>query len=218
MKRKTDILQFMRRFGEKIGIASVTQRLGKPIRRNTSFALWLGAGLTVAVAAPASANASGDPAAPTGTNNAAGFSPGPISAPSPDKSQYNLFHPTPAALMRDLSADRPDKTDCPQTVDAGHFQIEMDFANLTYDQPNSERGNVTATAFQVAPVSLKAGLLNDADLELVFTPYEWEKTDNHATGMAARASGFDGLSVRAKINSDLFSEGECNSIRARSGA
>jgi hypothetical protein len=33
--------------------------------------------------------------------------------------------------MRELSADRPDKTDCPFTVDAGHFQVEMDFANLT---------------------------------------------------------------------------------------
>ena len=28
----------------------------------------------------------------------------------PDKSQYNLFNPTPKALMREMSADRPDKT------------------------------------------------------------------------------------------------------------
>ena len=42
-------------------------------------------------------------------------------AVSPDKNQYNLFNPTPDELMRELNADRPDKTDCPFTVDAGHF-------------------------------------------------------------------------------------------------
>src|SRR6266581_8182675 len=59
--------------------------------------------------------------------------------PLPDKSGYNLFNPTPRGFMRELGADRPDKTDCPFTVDAGHFQVEMDFANLTYRRPNSAR-------------------------------------------------------------------------------
>src|SRR5437868_5206562 len=52
-------------------------------------------------------------------------------AARPDKSQYTLWNPVPASLMRELSADRPDKTDSPYTVDAGHYQIEMDFANWT---------------------------------------------------------------------------------------
>ena len=59
----------------------------------------------------------------------------------PDKSGYNLFNPTPDKYMREMSPDRPDKTDSPFTVDAGHFQLEMDFANFTYDSPNSEHGN-----------------------------------------------------------------------------
>ena len=43
-----------------------------------------------------------------------------------DKSVYHLFHPTPFALMRELNTDRPDKTESPFTVDAGHYQIELD--------------------------------------------------------------------------------------------
>lgn len=42
--------------------------------------------------------------------------------------------PAPAARMRELSPDRPDKTESPYTVDAGHFQLEMGFANYAYDQ------------------------------------------------------------------------------------
>jgi len=120
--------------------------------------------------------------------------------PLPDKSGYNLFHPTPHALMRELSADRPDKTDCPFTVDAGHFQVEMDFANLTYNRPNSERGNVRFTGVQAAPVNLKIGLLNNLDFQFVCVPYRWDRTEDRDAGTVERKSGFDGVTPRCKIN------------------
>ena len=120
--------------------------------------------------------------------------------PLPDKSSYNLFNPTPSALMREMSADRPDKTDCPFTVDAGHFQLEMDFANMTYDQPSSERGNVRVTAVEAAPMNLKVGLLNNLDFQLVYTSYRWEETDNRDTEIIERKSGFDGITPRLKVN------------------
>ena len=125
---------------------------------------------------------------------------GMTSSQLPDKSRYNLFNPTPTEFMRELSADRPDKTDCPFTVDAGHFQIEMDFANMTCNQPNSARGNVRFTAFEIAPMNLKVGLLNDLDFQLVYTSYQWEKTDNRDMGTTERNSGFDGITPRLKLN------------------
>src|SRR5207249_5104401 len=118
----------------------------------------------------------------------------------PDKSRYHLFNPTPGEFMRELSADRPDKTDCPFTVDAGHFQIEMDFANMTCNQPNSARGNVRFTAFEISPMNLKVGLLNDLDFQLVYTSYRWQKTDNRDMGTTERNSGFDGITPRLKLN------------------
>ena len=65
--------------------------------------------------------------------------------PSPDKSRYNLFNPTPRPFMRSLSADRPDKTDSAFTVDAGHFQLEMDFTSFTYDRYNLEHRDTRFT-------------------------------------------------------------------------
>src|SRR5208282_2636340 len=75
----------------------------------------------------------------------------------PDKSGYNLFNPVPENLMRELTPDRPDKTESPYTVDAGHFQLEMDFANYTYN----DSGGTTTRAWNVAPFNIKAGLLNN---------------------------------------------------------
>jgi len=119
--------------------------------------------------------------------------------PSPDKSGYNLFNPTPRALLRELSADRPDKTDCPFTVDAGHFQVEMDFANLTYTRASSQ-GMARLRSYEAAPMNLKIGLLNNLDFQFVCTPYRWERTDAVAARPTAEKSGFDGVTPRLKVN------------------
>src|ERR1051325_4961086 len=79
--------------------------------------------------------------------------------PFPDKRKYNLFNPTPRTFMRELSADRPDKTDSAFTVDAGHFQLEMDFVSFTYDRYNLEHRDARFTAWEAAPLNLKIGVL-----------------------------------------------------------
>jgi hypothetical protein len=58
-----------------------------------------------------------------------------------NKWQYNLFNPTPRALMREMSTDRPDKTESAYTVD-GHFQFEADLVSFSIDRWNAdgERG------------------------------------------------------------------------------
>ena len=50
------------------------------------------------------------------------------------KSAYRLFHPTPTADQREMSTDRPDQTESAYTVDAGHFQLEMDLVTATFDR------------------------------------------------------------------------------------
>ena len=117
-----------------------------------------------------------------------------------DKTAYTLFNPTPTALMREMNADRPDKTDCPFTVDAGHFQIEMDFVNLTDNSPNADRGNVRSTSSEISPMNLKVGLLNDLDFQIVCTAYRWQETDDLNAKTVDRKSGFDGITPRFKLN------------------
>src|SRR5579871_6723740 len=108
----------------------------------------------------------------------------------PDKSGYNLFNPTPQQYMRELSADRPDKTDCPFTVDAGHFQLEIDYGNFTYDAPGPENGNLKTKDYQIAPMNVKVGVLNNMDFQLVLQPWQWQRIENKTTGAVEKDSGF----------------------------
>ncbi len=114
----------------------------------------------------------------------------------PDKSVFNLFNPTPPGLMRELNPDRPDKTESPYTLDAGHFMLEMDFANFTYDKTDG-----TATrAWNIAPFNLKAGLFNNVDVQFVFDNYLRVRTDDRVAGTSITQSGVGDLTTRLKIN------------------
>ena len=118
----------------------------------------------------------------------------------PDKSSYNLFNPTPDEYMREMSPDRPDKTDSPFTVDAGHFQLEMDYANFTYDAPTAAHGNLKTKDYQIAPMNVKVGVLNNMDFQLVLSPYQWQRTEDKTTGTVEYQSGFGDITPRIKVN------------------
>jgi hypothetical protein len=53
------------------------------------------------------------------------------SAHAQEQKGYNLFKPAPRDSMREFSIDRPDVTESPITVDAGHFQFEGDLLKWT---------------------------------------------------------------------------------------
>src|SRR5689334_14190163 len=95
----------------------------------------------------------------------------------PDKSIYDLFNPVPQQFMRELAPDRPDATETPHTVDAGHFQLEMDFANFTYNTTSRQ----TVHDWNFAPFNIKAGLLNNLDLQLEYDSYFQNHTHDHLT-------------------------------------
>lgn len=104
---------------------------------------------------------------------------------SADKSAYHLFNPTPRQFMRELSTDRPDTTESPYTVDAGHLQIEMSFVDYTRE------GSTDALA--VTPFNIKLGLLNNVDLQAVVDPYVVQSNGE-------RASGVGDSQLRLKVN------------------
>jgi len=118
----------------------------------------------------------------------------------PDKSAYHLLRPTPPDLLREMSTDRPDQTESPYTVDAGHFQVEMDLANATFDRDRSVGGDVRTTVWGVAPLNLKAGLLNRVDIQLLLDSYVHSRIEDRVAGTVSRASGFGDLQTRLKIN------------------
>jgi len=80
---------------------------------------------------------------------------GSAGAVPPNKGVYGLGNPTPRHLMRPLSADRPDTTESPYTVDAGHTQIELSFAEWT----RKDDGPRTDTV-DFLPINIKLGITN----------------------------------------------------------
>jgi len=117
-------------------------------------------------------------------------------APPPDKSGYSLINPVPENLMRDLSPDRPDATESPYTVDAGHYQLEMDFANFTRDQT----GGTTTKTWEAGAFNLRIGLLNQLELNLMYDNYLQVHTDDRITGASMTQSGVGDFTTRLKIN------------------
>jgi hypothetical protein len=119
---------------------------------------------------------------------------------SPDKSEYTLFHPTPRDRMREMSTDRPDKTESAFTVDAGHFQIEADILSYSYDRYNSAYTDTHVETVRIAPMNLKVGLCNSVDLQLVIETYTSIRVHDFATGVVQKNRGFGDITPRLKWN------------------
>jgi hypothetical protein len=64
---------------------------------------------------------------------------------------------------RPLVTDRPDLTESPITVDAGHIQIESDVVVATW----REQGGDATVALDLMPTNVKIGLTNAVDLQLL---------------------------------------------------
>ena len=110
------------------------------------------------------------------------------------KSRYTVFNPTPRELLREFSTDRPDVTESPHTVDAGHFQVEMSLLEYTHD----DDGGAELDEFVVAPANLKVGLLNNVDLQIVLEPYVHQRV--RIDGNEDSADGFGATQLRVKVN------------------
>ena len=105
--------------------------------------------------------------------------PAPLSAAEgPDKSGFTLFQPTPRELLRELSTDRPDQTESPYTVDAGRFQIEMDFVQHCSHHDTSGGGSVRTKNWSIAPLNLKLGLTKQVDLQLILDSHVGFRMEN----------------------------------------
>lgn len=132
----------------------------------------------------------------------AGFAAAPLATPAagesdgPDsKAGYHLFRPTPASLLRDLSTDRPDLTESPYSVDAGHFQLELEVASYSRDESASRLLETVG----LLTINAKLGLLPNLDLQ-VGAGSARQVSGNTIPGPDETSSGFTDLAVRLKWN------------------
>jgi hypothetical protein len=117
-----------------------------------------------------------------------------------DKSGFHLFKPVPADHLREMSTDRPDKTESAYTVDAGHFQIEMDLVTYERDHDTAAGANTVTESWGVAPINLKVGLCNRVDLQLVLDTYSHVRTVDRVGNTRTTQRGFGDITTRLKVN------------------
>lgn len=99
------------------------------------------------------------------------------------------------AALRELSTDRPDTTESPYTVDAGHFQIEAEIASWTRDRSQSETA--------LGQINLKYGLDQRTDLQWITPTYSWADDGSEGWG-----------NVQIRLKRNLWGNDEGNNALA----
>lgn len=102
---------------------------------------------------------------------------------------------TEAWPLRDLTTDRPDVTESPFTVDAGHIQIETTL--FGYSRSRADSAGAVTDTYEFATSNLRIGVTESFELDLVWQPYGI--ADRRGSG-EPRATGIGSVTLRAKFN------------------
>jgi len=117
-----------------------------------------------------------------------------------DKGQYTLFNPTPPDRMRDMDMDRPDKTNTPRTIDAGHLQIETGLFDYEYDRDRYQGANSRTDAVNLGQFDFRLGVLNSLELNAVVNAYDFYSTTDYVAGQSIRQNGLGDTVIGGKLN------------------
>jgi len=97
-------------------------------------------------------------------------------------------------FQRELSADRPDTTESPYTVETGGVQVESSILGFSRDRSDG----IKTETWALAETNLKFGLTNSTDIQFVFRP--WISERETGSGQTGRSEGFGDIDVRLKWN------------------
>lgn len=118
-----------------------------------------------------------------------------VEAQDSTRSSYHLFKPMPKSLEREeMETDRPNVTETPHTVDAGHFQYETDM--FRHQREITDQSKQRRWLFNQA--NLKLGLLKNTALQVIVQSYNKESVTDLATNQKQTGSGFGDLIIRIK--------------------
>ncbi len=121
-------------------------------------------------------------------------------APAPDKWEYTLFNPVPPGALREINPDRPDKTNSPQTVDAGHLQIEFGLFDYTYNRDHYHGADAREEALDLGQLNFRLGVLNNLEFNAIVNSVDYIRTTDYLNNHSARQAGFGDLVLGGKLN------------------
>jgi len=124
----------------------------------------------------------------------------PAPAVNPDKGVYTLWNPTPSDQMRDMDTDRPNKTNTPHTIDAGHLQVETGPVDSLYFRDKSTGADARTQTWSLGQFNLRLGVLNNLEVNAGVTSYVFQHFHDNLTGQTSRQSGLGDTIVGGKLN------------------
>lgn len=117
-----------------------------------------------------------------------------------DKSQYNLFNPTPDDAMRGMDTDRPNITNTPHTIDAGHVQIETGLYDWSHFHDRTHGNDVVTDALTFGHINARLGVTNNFEVNATIDSYNRIKSTDNIAGQTTRFSGFGDTVIGGKLN------------------
>jgi len=101
-----------------------------------------------------------------------------------------------ARALRELTTDRPDVTESPFTVDAGHIQLESTL--FGYARSRADSTGVVTESFEFATTNLRIGLTDRLEANVVWQPYGVVESTGGLAGATTR--GIGSVTLRAKYS------------------
>ncbi|MGH7996379.1 MAG: transporter [Opitutaceae bacterium] len=124
----------------------------------------------------------------------------PGSESAADKSLYTLWNPTPDDLLRDMDTDRPNITNTPHTIDAGHWQLETGLLDYVHDRAGTAGSYVQSESWAVGQFNLRVGIFNQLELNVAVTAQDTDRVTDDSPDATVRAGGLGDTVVGGKIN------------------
>ena len=113
-----------------------------------------------------------------------------------DKSGYTLLDPVPEDALRTMATDRPNETNTPTTIDAGHLQIEAGVIDYAHDNDDGDRQRT----WGYGELNFRLGVLDRLDLNIVIEPHQVIHDNDRSIGSDRGARGFGDIMVGGKLN------------------
>ncbi|MBV6878596.1 transporter [Epilithonimonas ginsengisoli] len=110
--------------------------------------------------------------------------------------KFSLFTPVPRAQMREMETDRPDVTESPFTVDAGHFQLETDLVRSVREKTETTQTNTIL----INQMNLKIGITGSTAVQIGFQTYGRQSEKEWDTNEKTITDGHGDLTLRIKQN------------------
>ena len=100
--------------------------------------------------------------------------------------------------LRPLTTDRPDLTESPFTVNAGHVQIESTLVG--YARSRTDADGIEERSFEFATTNVRLGLTTHTELNVSWQPYGIVRFRSNRGPRPDDLEGIGSLQIRGKLN------------------